>query len=130
MGGISGVKFGGYPPVFDRGSFEPVGGGWSRNLLGSNNTGNGRTGSFPRYRTEADRIPAREIVTSRILKDPSPERAGRAPDCEDSRRLEIADQVSRLLGRRVALEDIDDHSLEAAQAEIDRLAPRRWRANL
>lgn len=85
----------------------------------------------PMHRTAADRQPARETVTARILGDPPAHRAGRAPDCEDSLRAERSIEAYRLLGleppnhERYAVMDLD-----AAQERMRRLAPRRWKPRI
>jgi hypothetical protein len=85
-------------------------------------------GELPaRYRTAADRTPARKVVTGRLLGDPPPHRAGKAPDCEESLRKERSDEAYRLLGREPPDSEYGILDLETVRAQRDRLAPRRWR---
>ena len=108
-------------PVFDRGSFYPMDApSLRRPVLGS-------SASFPRYRTAADRVQPKAVVTALVLKDPPPARAGRAPDCEDSRLAERSAEVSKLLGREPRIDDRGGDNLKSILADAARLAPRRWR---
>lgn len=110
-------------PVFDRGSFEPMG----PLERAANGVNNGHDQRFPRYRTAADSVPAKAIVTARLLKDPPPERAGRAPDCEESREADRKAALRRLMGMDSTIDDRGGQVLEVMRAERERLAPRRWR---
>lgn len=66
-------------------------------------------------------------MTGRLLGDPKPGRAGRAPDCEDSLKVERSEEAYRLLGKeppgsdRYAVLDLDE-----VRSRLDRLRPRRW----
>jgi hypothetical protein len=71
------------------------------------------------------------VVTARYFGDPAQHRAGKAPDCEDSRQQEELEQVRKLLGLG---EVVSERALRAAAAEMknmlddrDRLKPRRYR---
>lgn len=110
-------------PVFDRGDFEPLSGEVRAGLTGQA----GRTELRSRFRTAADRR-AGVAVTGRMLGDPKPTRAGQAPDCEDSRKVERSDEAYRLMGKeppssdRYALLDLDE-----VRARAELLKPRRYR---
>lgn len=67
-----------------------------------------------------------KTVTAIILKDPRPERAGRAPDCEDSRAAEHTAYLQRLAGNDNAFGDRAGYGLTEMAAARLRLAPRRW----
>jgi hypothetical protein len=109
-------------PVFDRG-----GAAWD----GAIRAGFTPAGSLEIYRgrrrVAADRRPG-VAVTARLLGDPKPGRAGRAPDCEDSRRSEESEQAYRLLGKeppthgRYAVLSLDE-----ARDRAEILRPRRYR---
>lgn len=108
----------GFLPVFDRGDFAPV-----------NRQPRAADGASPvrLVRTRADRQPARETVTAKLMGDPPPDRAGRALDCEDSLRAERSAEAYRLLGREPPNDGYATLDLEQVRERIDRLAPRRWR---
>lgn len=67
-------------------------------------------------------------MTGRVLGDPRPGRAGRAPDCEDSLRAERSEEAYRLLGKeppssdRYAILDLD-----TVRNRVELLKPRRYR---
>lgn len=88
-------------PVFDRGTWaanDPA----QRMGLGRNRKA---APVVQRYRTAVDRIPAREVVTARLLGDPPAWRAGQRPVCEEDVRIaerekELASEPERLAPRR------------------------------
>lgn len=112
-------------PVFDRGRFAPVNPAIRAGL--KINTSNQVAELPARYRTAADRREARRVVTARLLGDPKPGRAGRAPDCEESLRRERSDEAYRLLGKEPPANNYAELDLERVKSDLDRLAPRRWR---
>lgn len=69
-------------------------------------------------------------VTSALMGDPPPWRAGRAPDCEDSRRDEALRELRRELGladtgsERALLREAE--KCMSLMADRERLAPRRY----
>jgi hypothetical protein len=65
-------------------------------------------------------------VTAAYLHDPKPERAGCAPDCEDSRRAADMEEAYRLLGKPVPPSGYNYVSLADVRAQRARLAPRRY----
>lgn len=81
-------------------------------------------------RTAQDRQPPRRVITGAYFGDPPPTRAGRAPECEESRRLELLEQMRRELGiddsshDRALLAQADEMARRLADRE--RLAPRRY----
>lgn len=111
-------------PVFDRGKFAPA----DPEIRAGMPTGKYTKGvqGPARYRTAADRTPGR-LVTAKVLGDPAPGRAGKAPDCEDSRRAEQSREAYRLLGKEPPQEGYGVMDLEAVKDRLDRLAPRRWK---
>lgn len=79
-------------PVFSRGK--------ARQLLSG---GGGRVGSISLPRTWRDRLPVGELVTSKLMGDPPPWRAGRAPPCEDemtAAEIQAAQRAPLLAARR------------------------------
>lgn len=85
------------------------------------------TGFRPRRRTGADRAPAGRVVTGTVLGDPKPERAGRAPDCEESLRLERSKEAYRLLGKEPpGHDDYGVLDLDEVRSRQELLKPRRW----
>ncbi len=64
------------------------------------------------------------VVTGRIMGDPPPWRAGRAPDCEEARVAAQRALARRLLGTDGAE---NDPRVLALLADQERLAPRRYR---
>lgn len=112
-------------PVFDRGSDDvPIHPAAAAGL----STNAGPDFSWPRrYRTAADRLPG-QVVTARILGDPRPDRAGRAPDCEESLKVERSLEAYRLLGKEPPEHDRYGRlDLDEVRRRLDALAPRRYR---
>lgn len=108
-------------PIFDRGVFEPV-------------NPEVRIGFADRTRHGEDwrshhltrRLAATRTVTGAMLGDPKPGRAGRAPDCEDSRKRERSDEAYRLLGREPPENGYGSLDLDQVKTRLERLKPRRW----
>jgi hypothetical protein len=108
---------GGTLPVFDRGQVDP----------GDEGLNSGREVKLSRrFRTAADRLPGK-AVTQRLLGDPRPGRAGRAPDCEDSLRAERSAEAYRLMGQEPPQDGYGVKDLDRVKARLELLKPRRWR---
>lgn len=110
-------------PIFDRGAFVIYN---PETRIGFS-VGTGGQAPPRIHRCAADRQAPKEVVTARLLGDPKPGRAGRAPDCEDSLRAEQSAEAYRLMGREPPAEGYGVMDLEKVRSRIARLAPRRWR---
>lgn len=114
-------------PVFDRARTQGAHPATKAGLVGAG----GANVETLIHRNDNDRRPAKEIVTARYFRDPPPDRAGRAPDCEDSRLEAELEEVRQALGLGPT---VSERALRAVAAEMkgkladrERLAPRRYR---
>jgi hypothetical protein len=91
----------------------------------------GKGAYSPEIRRRAqDDIPPRKVVTAAYFGDPKPSRAGRAPDCEDSRLDQAQEDIARKLRRLGVTRESGYVRLDVANARVDALRAKRFTPKL